>query len=83
MKRDGKAGQDLEGGLRDIPEGLRDSGRPCRKVLSVAGFLAFIDLFLAGKRFILEGREASLLHGNPSLLQPHGQKCHSPVLQDG
>ena len=65
-----RAARDLEGGGTTLLEGLRDSHRPCAGVLSVAGFLLSFGLFPGLGRFILEGRRASFLHGEASLLQP-------------
>ena len=48
----------LEGGGLTLLEGLRHSDIPCTGRLSVPGFLAFLCLFLARRRFILVGEEA-------------------------
>ena len=64
-----KAGYNLEGGLSNILEGLRDSSRPCETCLSVAGFFAHLRLFLLRKEVYSQGEEVFFPPGEPSLLQ--------------
>ena len=60
----------MEGGLRAVPEGLRDSPLPCTKGLSVPGFFAILELFLSGRREFSAGKEALFLQGEASFSQP-------------
>jgi len=69
-----KAAPSLAGGGRLFSEGLEYSCRPCARVLSVAGFLAFIALFPGPGRFILAGKEGGFPCPEASPLQPHGNK---------
>ena len=73
----------LKGGLVSTLEGLRVSGGPCAAVLSVAGFLALRDTFLAGRRFILRMKGGLFAPRYAFPLQQPGNNCTGIVLTDG
>jgi len=60
----------LEGGLRAGYEGLRDSSRPCARVLSVAGFLVIFHLFPGSGGVYSEVRKGGFTRAEASALQP-------------
>ena len=60
-ERDESACCNTEGGGRSFLEGLEDSGRPCARVLSVAGLFVVMGRFLLAGGFILRLKEAPFL----------------------
>ena len=70
-----KGGLGHLGGFGDRFETLAYLDGPCARVLSVAGFLAFLALFLLGREEYLRAKKASLMRKEASLLQRDGQHC--------
>jgi len=72
-----KAASSLEGGFASLLEGYGHSRRPCAKVLSVAGLLVLLSLFLPRRGEYPEVRKGPFLLADPTILN-NGTKSVNP-----